>query len=172
MSSSEPDVAEFVAAAREFCEWAESDPADDETERFTALVLLSNLYARALRLPQVDMESFPSFPLESMEERPDQFDSVMTRLGKFPGREYWWLEESRNENAERVADDLGRDLYMTYTAVRPALDDFDSGADLRGRAIWTWSYTFWADWGRHSTHAIQVLHEHFHEKAWSDEGES
>ena len=165
----EQSVAEFVAAAREFCDWIEDSPNDDDdTERFTALVLLSNLYARALHLPEVDSASLPP-PPDHVEEDPVHTERIMTRLGRFPGREYWRLDRPTDENADKVADDLGRDLYLTYCSVRDSLETFDSGVDRRGSAIWSWTYTFYADWGRHATHAIQVLHEHFHEKAWSDE---
>ncbi len=169
MSKSDTSVAEFVAAAREYCTWLELEPRDSDTERFTALLLLSKLYASALTLPNVDADSLPPLkqrddPLVSARE-----ERVMARLDHFPTRSYWRVDGPDGNGGEKVEDDVARDLFLTYAAVRPHLDDFDSGVERRGQAMWAWRYSFWADWGRHSSNAIQVLHKHFHDKAWSDD---
>lgn len=169
MPDSEPEVSGFVAAAREFCEWVEGPPADDDTERFTALVLLSVLYARALVLPEVGAESLEVEVLPDSDADIDREQRAMERLGAFPTPTYWRLDGHGDGGGEKVEDDLGRDLFLTYAAVRPILDEFDVGPDKRGLAIWAWRYSFWADWGVHSTNAIQILHRYFHDKAWSDE---
>jgi hypothetical protein len=169
MSSSETSVGEFVAAAREYCRWLELEPRDSETELFTALVLLSKLYASALTLPDVDPESLP--PLEQRDDAlaSAREEKVIARLDGFPTRFYWRLDGHVGNGGDKVEDDLARDLFLTYAAVRPHLDDFDSRMDRRGGAIWSWRYSFWGDWGRHSSNAIQVLHKYFHDKAWSDD---
>ena len=167
MSGAEDDVAVFVAAAREFCGWLEGPPADADTERFTALVLLSNLYARALRLPDVDPDSLPPDDTTRRQLTEDEDRRIMARLDAFPLRDYWRLEGG--EDGEKMADDLARDLYLTYTAVRPALDDFDSGVAGRGWALWSWRFSLWLDWGGHATHAIAALHQYFHDKAAGDD---
>jgi Domain of unknown function (DUF5063) len=167
MSDTESDVAAFVAAAREFCAWLEGPAADADTERFTALVLLSALYAQALRLPSVDLDALPPAdpPLGALSE--DQDRDIMARLDAFPARDYWRLEGG--EGGEKVTDDVARDLYLTYTAVRPGLDDLDQGAARRGGAIWSWRFALWLDWGGHATHAIAALHQYFHDKAAGDD---
>jgi len=168
MAGSESDVAAFVAAAREFCGWVENAPGDDETERFTALVLLSALHARALKLPEIGSEALEH--VVPRQHEPDgKYQKAIERLRAFPTPTYWRLEGCGEDGGEKVEDDLGRDLYLTYSAVRRSLDDFDSGPEQRPAAIWSWSYTFWGDWGRHSTNAVQVLQQHFYDKAWSDE---
>jgi Domain of unknown function (DUF5063) len=168
MSGSESDVAAFVAAAREYCGWVEHEPYDADTDRFTALVLVSKLYASALRLPRVDVESTLGSPANHSPVDEAREEKAMARMDAFPTRTYWRLDGGTEEGGEKVEDDVGRDLFLTYAAVRPLLDVFDSGVERRGWAIWAWRFGFWGDWGRHSSNAIQVLHKCFHDRAWND----
>ena len=169
MERSETAVAEFVSAAREFCAWLEGPPDEDpDAERFTALLLLSALHAKALLLPDVDEGALVGDLRHETKEDSARQHGVMKRLESFPTRTYWRLDGDSATGGEKVSDDVGRDLFLTYAAIRPMLDDFASGGRHRGLAIWSWRYTFWGDWGRHSTNAIQVLQKYFHEKAWSD----
>ena len=161
-------MSEFVAACRELCTWLEEPPGDEEDERFTALVLLSRLHAAALQLPDVDSNSAGDPPLDE-PDLTEQDEKVMARLGAFPTPAYWRLDGDGSDGGEKVEDSIARDLFLTYTAIRPGLDEFDSGPERRAWAIWSWRYTFWADWGSHAANAIQALQKHFHDKAWSDE---
>ena len=169
MSSSETSEIEFVAAVREYCGWLEQEPYEPESERFTALVLLSRLYATALTLPEVDPGSLPPFPNQGDAQLSARDEQVMARLSAFPMRSYWRLDGGGEQGGEKVTDDVARDLFLTYSAVRPLLDVFDSGEERRNGAVWSWRAGFWGDWGHHSSNAIQALHKYYHEKAWADE---
>jgi hypothetical protein len=108
-----------------------------------------------------------------MGEDPPRCDDDLTRkvrdrLERFPQRKYWRIKTIGDGNGgkvETVEDDIGRDLFLTYTAVKDSLLLFDQGQVCRDRAVWFWRFTFWLDWGKHSSNAIQALHGQFHEEA-------
>lgn len=161
-------IDEFVDAARSFCSWLEKEPYDDESDRFTALVLLSSLYSAALHLPEISDKSLP--PGGNPAVRDDKLsNAVMNRLDRFPFRYYWRVEKTSEDTLEKIEDDMARDLFLTYAAVKSSLLVFDQGSKYRDAAVWSWCFSFWLDWGRHCTNAIQALHAQFHEQLNRDE---
>ena len=166
---SEQAIDRFAETAHGFCSWLEQEPADDASERFTALRFLSSLYDQALQLPEIRDESTAGASCERSEAPQAMLDRVMKRLERFPARSYWRVDRSARGEVEKVEDDIARDLFLTYSGVRHSLSDFSRGGKFRYLAVWSWRFTFWLDWGRHSTNAIQALHAQFHEEANRDE---
>jgi hypothetical protein len=168
VKETENAIDQFAQAARAFCSWLEEDPYDDASERYAALCLLSGLYSAAVRLPQIPNERLragahpPNLDKQLTEK-------VMNRLDRFPKREYWRIEKTAKGDAERVDDDIARDLFLTYSAVKSSLLLFDQGKQYCDMAVWSWLFSFWLDWGGHSTNAIQALHSQFHEELSRDE---
>ena len=161
MSASETAIVQFVDAVRDYCAWLEGDRYDDPTERYTALVYLSSMYSAALRLPDLSDKSLPRTE-KRIELDENLTQKVMDRLGQFPNRFYSRVESTPDGKTETFQDDLGRDLYVTYTSVKRGLLDFEAG--FRDFALWSWQFTFWLDWGGHSTNAMQSLHAQIHDE--------
>ena len=164
-NESEEAIDRFAETAREFCSWLEGEPSDDMSERFTALRFLSRLYDQALQLPEIRDEHMAGAASEWSEMSAELTDRVMKRLDRFPTRSYWRIDRTSESEVEKVEDDVARDLFLTYSGVKDSLTDFDRGNQSRYRAAWSWRFTFWLDWGRHSTNAIQALHAQFHDEA-------
>ena len=163
MNESDEYVNHFAEAARVFCSWLESDRDDDASERFTALRLLSTLYSTALHLPDIAEDRLPPGGNPSDDNR-KLTEEVMNRLDRFPNRYYWRIEKTHGDDREKFEDDIARDLYLTYSGVKSNLLLFDRGGKYRDAAVWSWRFSFWLDWGRHSANAIQALHSQFHEE--------
>jgi len=169
VKEAENNINTFAETAHAFCSWLENDPHEDAgSELFTALCLLSSLYSSALQLPEIPTDQLPKRPNHRDNDR-DLNKKVMARLDRFPLRQYWRVEHSANGNVTPFEDDIARDLYLSYAAVKSGLVTFEQGQQYHTLAAWSWHFSFWLDWGHHSSNAIQGLHNHFHEQVHNEE---
>jgi uncharacterized protein DUF5063 len=167
-ADSEEAIDLFAAVARDFCSWLE-EPAGGPPDPYAALRRLACLYDGALHLPEIGNEYLESAGAMRSEAPANLRERVMARLTDFPEPKYWRVALSRNRGVESVEDDLARDIFLTYSAVKGSLSDFELGREYRYSSVWSWRFSFWLDWGRHATNAIQALHARFHEDANEDE---
>jgi len=150
-----PEVAMFVAQARQFCELVEkaSEYARD-TRIAAARQRLLELYEAGSNLPQVQ-------PPEGIEAGPSP-----ERPNGWPGFEdvdlYWEVFDPYEQSAP-VVGSLSDDFLDIYGDVRRGLALWDGGIgtksdDFRLAAIWEWRFHFDVHWGDHASDALRALH--------------
>lgn len=144
-------IEQFAEAAAEFCDWAERTCAPIEKEAAVALALLSNLYQRALHLPDVSGEEEPG------EVTQDAWARIYKRFGSLPFNFYSQCFNPLDslDEPSGVAD-LADDLADIWRDLKRGLSLFDAGHI--SAAAWEWRQSFWQHWGRHAAGGIYALH--------------
>jgi hypothetical protein len=145
-------VARIAAAAERCCAWIENPPEVVEREVETAIRLLLELVARALDLPDAD--------IEDAEDEPDRADDdaiaqVRRRLAVLPVGLYGTLDPEDVAGDQHLVGDVLDDLADVWRDVRQGLDAFRAGK--RDLACWTWKFSFENHWGEHAVEALRVL---------------
>ncbi len=148
-------IVEFTKLVNEYCSWAVSkqDPKTDEA--FYALKLLSNLYAKALELPDCEATDM----LET-DEIPDiDYNAIHKQFSKIPFQYYREIFHPLNiENEEPVMGDIADDLADIYKDLKDGLWYINNGSELD--AVYYWKFTFGIHWGKHATGALSALHSY------------
>jgi hypothetical protein len=144
-------IARFAAAAGRYCAWAETTPEVVEWEVETAIRLLLELVARALDLPDVDVDD------EGETERADDavYAAVRNRLGVLPVGLYGTVDPDDVAGEQHLVGDVLDDLGDVWRDVRQGLDAHRAGRPEE--ACWTWKFTFRNHWGEHAAEALRVL---------------
>jgi len=148
--------AEFVALAREFCNWCEGAKSSDaEVLRQEAIRFLARLYAGVLALPVVERNDFPGGP-EISEEA---WQLVYRSFGALP-LNYYHSAVNPSIEAEAVmgTGDAADDLADTYREIKTGVLLMENG--LLDDGIWHWRWTFRVHWGEHALDALRALHVH------------
>lgn len=134
-------TANFVAAARDFCAWAEGAPGEPASEANAALRHLLRLHQAALDLP--DGFEDADAPRASDEE----WEVVFRRFGALPFNYYaQCLEPLVVPCEEPVVSDLADDLADIWRDVKGGLALYDSGHPTA--AVWEWKHHFQFQIGR------------------------
>ena len=148
-------VEKFAIAARQFCEWAESDyPVNSQTLK-QALELMTELFLLGLRLAdefeEIDEDSPP------VGSADDKTRMVYSQASKLPLTHY---SEVFNSNVvppeDPVIGDLADDIADIYQDLRRGLDLLEAGHTVH--AVWKWVFHLRCHWGEHATSAIRALY--------------
>ena len=145
-------IARFAAAAERWCAWAETPPEVVEWEVETAIRLLLELVARALDLPDVDVEDDDDDP-----ERPDDeaYAALRRRFAVLPVGLYGTIDPDDVAGEQHLVGDVIDDVSDVWRDVRQGLDAHREGK--RDEACWIWKFTFRSHWGEHAVEALRVL---------------
>jgi len=142
------EVIEFVERARAYCAFVESAGVFGSVERLRkAAVLLAELYAAGLQLPDVE-------PVD-IDEKESKVEHPRLDLGE---AETYWEIFDPYELSEPVAGSLADDLGDVYVDVRRGLALYDTNTgDGRVNAIWDWRFNLHVHWGDHAVDALRAL---------------
>lgn len=145
-------IENFAEVARGYCSWCEgaSLGSDPETQ---AAGWLSRLYAGALALPELDVESDEGRP------NPPQAEAARAEKNLAPFRGWYYREFFDPDPTladESCMGDVGDDLMDIYRDVRAGLVLFNNGET--NDAAWHWRFHHRVHWGRHVVGALVALH--------------
>jgi hypothetical protein len=144
-------VARFAEVAERFCAWAENPPEVAEWELETAIRFLLELTARALDLPDADVDDDEDTP------GPDDAatKAVYDRFSVLPAGLYATVDPEDVAGDSQLVGDVLDDLADVWRDVRTGLDAHR--ADRVDEACWQWRFSFRSHWGWHATEALRVL---------------
>lgn len=144
-----PDVASFVAEARQFCDFMRKAPGVPLAKRLAAArQRLLSLYDAGSRLPHVEPPAgVDAGPNPGAPEGWIGFDKFET---------YWEVFDPYVDDAP-VVGSLSDDLLDVYFDVRRGLELWDREVPMSA-AIWEWRFHFDIHWGDHAIDALRALH--------------
>lgn len=144
-------VARFAEVAERYCAWAENAPEVVEWEVETAIRFLLELTARALDLPEVDVNDDEDTP------GPDDvaWKSVYDRFRVLPAGLYATVDPEDVGGDALFTGDVLDDLADVWRDVRTGLDAYRVGRT--SEACWQWRFSFRSHWSAHATEAMRVL---------------
>jgi hypothetical protein len=155
----------FVEAARQFCGLMEERPADVKAWVRSLLPALSELYAYALGLHNVELIDSNDRTLTKFEISHDEWRSLYHRLSVQLGHDAWyWMTfepmKTQVEKAEKVIGNLADDLADVYRDVVPGLRAWNTQDDaLLDEIVFQWARGgFEIHWGSHAVDAMGILH--------------
>lgn len=140
------EVETFIAAATAYCDFIDSCHIFEEESSFRKLLrIISQLYATALDLPEVEPEEEHSievdFPLPKVDFK---HHNVYTEI----------FNPYRDETP--VNGCLDDDIMGIYSDIKKGLILYDQGHSIE--AVWEWRFGLEVHWGEHATSAIRALH--------------
>ncbi|QKX52854.1 DUF5063 domain-containing protein (plasmid) [Planococcus glaciei] len=139
------EVRAFVTTATTYCDFIDSHISFEEKENLSKLLKsLSQLYAKALELPEVEPKEEHSidlkFPLPKVE-----FKSYNVYLEIF----------NPYCDTTPVKGCLEDDITDIYSEIKKGLILYEHGHELE--AVWHWKFGLKMHWGEHATSAIRAL---------------
>jgi hypothetical protein len=146
-------ITRFVDAARNFCTGCES-PLSNETASDICLELrslLAEVYAAALKLPELEFVDFPDPDGPTDEQR----RAVWPRLKALPIEFYNMFYVPTELESTPLMGWLYDDLQDIYCDLQEGFWLFNRGY-LEG-AVWQWRFSFQFHWGHHAANAIYAL---------------
>jgi hypothetical protein len=150
---------QFIAAARRYCEWAESNYRPDLKSTMQALELITELYLCGVRL---------SSEVKNMEYTNARFAKIRKkfrgcRRGSLPINCYSQLFNPIPVPPEKpITGTLHDDITDIYRNISRGLSLLDAG--YRQHAVRKWIVNMQIHWGQHATSAIRVLHCYLSQK--------
>lgn len=153
MQSSEQKIEAFAQSVRMYCQWAEEAPSNPADEIKLALKFLSDLYGKAIQLPQIKVAG----GIEPNKVSEDNRQQVYKRFGSLPFNHYSQIFNPLVcPPEEPVIGDLADDLSDIYGDLRMGLSLYDGGHQQA--AAWEWQLHFRIHWGRHLVAALYAMH--------------
>ena len=117
-------------------------------------VSLADLYAAALRLPDVDpvADSLPSGVASS------EWQAIYEGLQAHLPRDAFWeiFDPGEVDQPEAILGSLADALADIYRDLREGTDVLDGGA-TQDDAVWTWRDSFTFHWGHHVLDALRAI---------------
>jgi hypothetical protein len=146
----------FENAAKEYCSWAEGDPASEWEEGQTAVRLLAAVLHHVMALPGGEVEPLPDH--EILLKGP-QTEAIYRRFGALPFQYYADVfHPTRIPPEDPDVGNLADDLMDVYADLKQGLAYAASGHPRH--AAFHWRFTFGVHWGRHAVSALRALHCH------------
>jgi len=164
-SNSDPvysrNVIEFVAAANEFCKYAEhaSEVKGDEMLRIMQR-LLPFLYIKASLLPSLD--SFFEEGNEKFVTEPEWFKIHDTMREKFGTADEFpeVFDERINDVEGPVISSLAENLADIYQDLKDFLLLYQTGTtEVMNDAVWECKMNFENSWGQKLTNSLRAIHK-------------
>jgi hypothetical protein len=146
----------FAAAARAFCQWAESSPGDELSEALAARRLVADVYRLGLDLrgQGFDRGDVPD-PVNT-----EEWHTLFRRFGALPINYYSIADPLVVPSEGSTIGDLADDLADIWSDLTVGLVLYDSGA--REQAEHEWRWRFRAHWGDHAANALYALQSWIH----------
>lgn len=140
------EVMEFVELAKKYCNLVESLASSNVLDELTNIASsLSELYSKALKLPQVESDSI-DIPEVTVSRPKISFDKYEC---------YWEIfEPYKLEKA--TCSNLSDDILDIYQDIKKGLLLYEGNE--KGEAIWHWHFHFYTHWGNHIVDALRALH--------------
>jgi len=143
----------FPNIVRDYCQWAEGEPADALAEARTARKLLAELYRRAIDLRDFAVgdgePEAPEIPL-------NDYLRVRARFAALPVSHYSTCFNPFAVPPEPpVRANLPGDLADIWRDLKGGLALFE--ADAVAAAMWEWQFRFESHWAHHACAAIYAL---------------
>ncbi len=152
---------QFIAAARLYCEWEESNYRPDLKSTRQALELITELYLCGVRLSgKTKSFKYTKTPVLFKLRRGD---NIKPRKGKLPFDHYSEIFDPIPVQAEEpVTGSLRDDLSSIYCDVKKGFILLDAGYEQD--AVKQWIINMQIHWGGHATSAIRALHCYLSQK--------
>lgn len=140
------EAEEFLQSALHFCNLIDLFHTNDEVNKLNKLLVsLSDLYSKALYLPEV----------EPINTQVASFDLAIPQVN-FEQHEIYW-EVFRPYHLEKpVSGSLTDDILDIYRDVMEGILLYKQ--NKHKEAIWHWKFNFETHWGHHAVDAIHALH--------------
>ena len=143
-------IKRFAKAARAFCGWATSGPAEATGQAIAAAQLVADLLAAGCALGAEEGE--PAIG----EVHPDELKRVTETAAALPFQYYSEVFSNLVVPPEEpVVGDIVDDMEDIYRDVSIGLVLFDQGR--KGKAAKHWRFWFVHHWGEHATSALRAL---------------
>jgi len=151
-------VESFAALAREYCEWADSEPGWGSDDIKTAHELLVRLVAAGLELPHGKSSDAPEAEKHDLGEL---MDRMKKRFADLPVQQYWEIMDpvAASEDEEKRKPTplfLWEVLMDIYTEMKAGLHFYDQ--QLEGDACLQWRLSFDTHWERLALSALRAIY--------------
>ncbi|MBC8026435.1 MAG: DUF5063 domain-containing protein [Steroidobacteraceae bacterium] len=140
----------FVAVARQYCEWCVGTPATGKMEARAAYEMLISLLNAQISLPDAKPTSG-----DYGGDGCDEYDRMHKRFASLPFQYYRSQGDPLHLDAENEIGDLADDLTDIWLDLKPGLEMLDQGH--RDSAAWHWQLLS-PHWSQHATAAVHALH--------------
>ncbi len=154
MSTEQRKIDKFVEVARDYCNWAEESNLKQYEDVKRAVSLLVRIYAAVLELPNEDCDDELDLDEERISE--EEWKRVIERFRKLPFNYYLTPFSPAELEKEVVTGDLADDLADIYRDLKSGILLYEKGKT--NEALWEWTFSFNAHWGRHAVSALHALH--------------
>lgn len=154
-------VTEFYEVSKRFCEQIDKVRTYDEKNIGNLLKVLSELYLKALYLPDYNtiepMERAEMRKLLDDAEREENAEGGHKHNQGLEFGKFKYYSECFNpyEDTEAVTACLVDDLADIHTEIEIGLILYERGYEEG--AVWEWGFSFACHWGEHITGAIRAL---------------
>ena len=154
--NNENPTKEFISCAEGFISWVETPPENSKDEAASALMVLTSLYAGALKLMSLDIDRQEGVEPDECRVSPDECKDVYDRLNHLPFTYYQDSDSPLESESESVFVDIVEDLTDIYQDVAEGMKLYKT--DQHENALCHWQMTFEYHWGRHCLAAMRALH--------------
>jgi len=148
-----------MKVAEHYCAFVETEKAQGFSYLIKARDVLLNLYANALKLPDVPVTSDVRFEQTvAKDDRTAIFEKLASNIGN--ARFYWETFDPTEELEQKPTyEDLMDDMADIYWDLKTSLQTYKLGTpDAQEHALWEMKFTFGAHWGYHNINALRALH--------------
>ncbi|MGO4887312.1 DUF5063 domain-containing protein [Anaerobacillus sp. MEB173] len=136
----------FLQSALHYCNQIDLFNNNDEGNKlYKILVSLSDLYTKALSLPEV----------EPKNSQVASFDIDLPRVNFKQYEKYWEVFEPYHLE-ELICTSLADDILDIYKDVKEGILLYEQNEHME--AIWHWKFHFEVHWGSHAVDAMRALH--------------
>lgn len=135
---------EFYSIAIKYCSLIETTSKFEILNFRELLLLLSDIYNKALLLPNV----------EPTEEFETEVERILVSFGDF---DIYWEVHNPYECEEPVCGSLSDDFGDIYQELKTGVILYENG--LINDAVWNWKWSFDNHWSYHLTDAIRALNQ-------------
>jgi hypothetical protein len=148
---------EFIEHAKKYCEIIEGRDRIKPRLLLTEVAkVLARLYALAIELPEVEIES-EDLPEKGISE--SQWNELFGELGLYFGKNDYYVQmfdPTEVDEEKPVGSSLADDLADIYRDLMIGLVNIEKRPinDL----IWDWKFNFKVHWGNHLTSALSAIH--------------
>ena len=145
----------FEIAARQYCEWAESESGRGEEEMISAMKHLLKLMELAYDIGLPGDKDITDG--DDPKVNAAQYRKIVSRFSNLPFKNYSEIFDNTVVPPEEpVVGDISDDLADVYRDLKEGLMSWDAGN--RGDAQFAWALGFRSHWGEHATSAIRAIH--------------
>ncbi len=144
-------IDQFAETAGQVCAWLKSPPEGAEQQLHELRILLADLHAAVLRLP----DEFDDDAPDSKRRTQKEWESLYDDLQELPFNHYREMYDPFTED-DPVVGSLADDLADIYFDLQDGLEMYRAGHPIG--AAWQWRFLFWHHWGEHLTGAQRAIH--------------